>query len=120
LWSGGFGVEIVEEPEVSMIYIAEDEQAQRVREAQANEFGTRHRSIFRYCSAHEDSLGFIVSQDGLIRAIRRIGERVIMWENVKVFLSTEGGEHEEGTCPHCRVEVEGGCEAPTAPEAATG
>jgi hypothetical protein len=49
-----------------------------------NHFGTRHRSVFSYCWNHSDCLGFVVSQDGDIRAILRINDKLIIWENIKV------------------------------------
>ncbi len=49
-----------------------------------NHFGTRHRSMFSFCYAHPGSLGFVVSQDGDIRVITRIDDKLIMWENIKV------------------------------------
>lgn len=48
-------------------------------------FGTRHQSMFAYCYKHPDSLGFVVSQDGEIRAIKNVGGEVMMWENIKVY-----------------------------------
>ncbi len=48
-------------------------------------FGTRHQSMFAYCHQHPDSLGFVVSQDGEIRAIKNVGGQVMMWENIKVY-----------------------------------
>jgi DNA integrity scanning protein DisA with diadenylate cyclase activity len=49
-----------------------------------NDFGTRHRSMFSYCWKNVGSLGFVVSQDGDIRAIMRVDNKLIMWENIKV------------------------------------
>lgn len=49
-----------------------------------NHFGTRHRSMFSYCWNNEGSIGFVVSQDGDIRAIMRVNDKLIMWENIKV------------------------------------
>ncbi|MDJ0365921.1 hypothetical protein QMK33_12225 [Hymenobacter sp. H14-R3] len=40
--------------------------------------------MFAYCWNHAGSLGFVVSQDGDIRAITRVGDKLIMWENIKV------------------------------------
>lgn len=48
-------------------------------------FGTRHQSMFSYCYKHPESLGFVVSQDGEIRAIKNVGGEVMMWENIKVY-----------------------------------
>jgi len=43
----------------------------RVIETQSSRIGTRHRSMFRYCYAHDTSVGFVISEDGDLRAIRR-------------------------------------------------
>ncbi|QHS56546.1 hypothetical protein GWR56_13715 [Mucilaginibacter sp. 14171R-50] len=47
-------------------------------------FGTRHRSLFAYCYANPGSLGFVISQDGEIRAVMKVGEELVMWEHIKV------------------------------------
>ena len=47
-------------------------------------FGTRHRSAFRFCSSFEDSVAFIVSQDGEIRITKRVGSEVMLWSNINV------------------------------------
>jgi len=47
-------------------------------------FGTRHQSMFAYCYQHSNSVGFVVSQDGEIRAVKCIDGQVIIWENIKV------------------------------------
>jgi len=49
-----------------------------------NHFGTRHRAMLSYCWKHEGSLGFVVSQDGDIRTITKVGNKLIMWENIRV------------------------------------
>lgn len=49
-----------------------------------NHFGTRHRAIFSHCWENIGSIGFVVSQDGDIRAITRIENKLIMWENIRV------------------------------------
>jgi hypothetical protein len=100
----GFGVEIVDVPEIATLYLAEDEGGEALREVAATEYGTRHRSMFRYCNAHQDSLGFVVSQDGLIRAIMSVGGKLIMWENVQALLHFDEGQCTDATCPYCRVE----------------
>jgi len=46
-------------------------------------YGTRHRSMIAYCWNHPLSLGFVVSQDGEIRAFSKIEDKLIMWENIK-------------------------------------
>lgn len=53
-------------------------------ETNSENFGTRHRSMFAYCSRYPGALGFVVSQDGDIRAISKIDGKLIMWENIKI------------------------------------
>lgn len=43
--------------------------------------------MIRYCFEMPESLGFVVSQDGDIRAMTRIGDRLVLWENVNVQLA---------------------------------
>jgi DNA integrity scanning protein DisA with diadenylate cyclase activity len=45
-------------------------------------FGTRHRSAFRFCSSLEDSASFVVSQDGGVKAIKRVGDKVNLWPDI--------------------------------------
>lgn len=47
-----------------------------------NSFGTRHRSAFRFCSSFEESVGFIVSSDGAVRATMRVGAQVVLWPDI--------------------------------------
>ncbi|KQO22680.1 hypothetical protein ASF10_09945 [Flavobacterium sp. Leaf82] len=47
-------------------------------------FGTRHRAIFSHCWENIGSLGFVISQDGDIRVITRIENKLIVWENIRV------------------------------------
>jgi hypothetical protein len=49
-----------------------------------NHFGTRHRAIFTHCWENDGSIGFVISQDGEIRVITRIENKLIMWENIRV------------------------------------
>jgi len=46
-------------------------------------YGTRHRSMISYCWNHPSALGFVISQDGEIRAFSKIEDKLIMWENIK-------------------------------------
>lgn len=47
-------------------------------------FGTRHRSMIRYCSEDEAAVGFVISHDGPVRAISRLGKKVYMWDNLEL------------------------------------
>lgn len=55
-----------------------------MRTKDASSWGTRHRTMFAYCYKYPDSLGFVISQDGDIRAVKRIGDKLIIWENISI------------------------------------
>lgn len=80
----GYGVEITNSQEPANLFIAADRMAAKLRPAIYNHFGTRHRSMMRYCYQHPGSIGFVVSQDGEVRVLTRVGENLVMWENVKL------------------------------------
>ncbi|GFO67610.1 hypothetical protein GMLC_11890 [Geomonas limicola] len=82
----GYGVEITTSAEPENLFIAGDRLGSeaKLRPAGYNHFGTRHRSMMRYCFENPGSIGFAISQDGEVRVISKIGERLIMWENIKL------------------------------------
>jgi hypothetical protein len=82
----GFGVEITRRLEPKVVYLASDEDASpdKLRKIDYTHFGTRHRSMMRYCNHHPDSIGFVISQDGDIRTMTKIGSHVVMWENIRL------------------------------------
>jgi hypothetical protein len=83
----GFGVEIREKKEVGVAYMAPSPKARgkALRQIDPNHYGTRHRSMMRYCMSHPGSVGFVISQDGEIRAITRVGTQLVIWENLQVL-----------------------------------
>jgi sensor domain DACNV-containing protein len=84
----GFGVEITTRREPERIIVAGDALAtqENLRAMSIDHYGMRHRSMMRYCFAHPDSIGFVISQDGDIRAMTMVGDELIMWDNVQVQL----------------------------------
>jgi hypothetical protein len=40
--------------------------------------------MMRYCFSQPSSLGFVVSQDGDIRALMRMRDEIVMWDNLKI------------------------------------
>jgi hypothetical protein len=82
----GFGVEITVKEEPPDIFAAGDVNGSptKRRKLDFSHFGTRHRSMMRYCYANPGSVGFVVSQDGDIRAIARIGNDLLIWENIRL------------------------------------
>jgi sensor domain DACNV-containing protein len=82
----GYGVEIRTSMEVNTVRLslAPDISPETSRLIESNHYGTRHRSMMRYCYSQPSSLGFVVSQDGDIRALMRVGGEVVMWDNLKI------------------------------------
>jgi len=82
----GYGVEITNSQEPANLFLAGDRMAtpSKLRPVVYNHFGTRHRSMMRYCFQNPGSIGFVVSQDGEVRVITKLGERLVMWENIKL------------------------------------
>jgi len=79
-----FGVEITVHDEPHKVVIAQDSHATKTKKLRLNQYGTRHRSMLRYCAANPNSVGFVVSQDGDVRSITYTGNRVVLWDNVRI------------------------------------
>lgn len=81
-----FGTVISEKTLPSCVYLNRSSKISVNKiEIDPKHFGTRHQSMFAYCHKYPESLGFVVSQDGEIRAIKNVGGQVMMWENIKVY-----------------------------------
>ena len=103
----GFGVEIRTSRDVAAVHVASSPRPsdRSLKQVDPSHYGTRHRSMMRYCFAHPGSLGFVVSQDGDIRAITRVGKKLVMWENLKVLDFMKSYRHKPGTNPpHIEME----------------
>jgi hypothetical protein len=85
----GFGVEMRADSELSEIFIAGDAEAtpRLLRPVPISYFGTRHRATMRYCYERGGALGFIISQDSDIRATMKVGNRLILWQNINAQLA---------------------------------
>lgn len=81
----GFGAVIkkINLPKVMYTSSSEYGYLRNLKECNPEDYGTRHRSVFSHCWAYEGTLGFIISQDGDIRAVMKVNEKLIMWENIK-------------------------------------
>jgi hypothetical protein len=81
----GYGGEILAQSS-SLITIksANDPDAKSYTDMDINNFGTRHRSAFRMCSSYDNCVAFVISQDGGIKAIKRNGPDVILWNYVNI------------------------------------
>lgn len=84
---GGFGVEITVRDEPPSVFLAGNAEgsANLLREVDYDHFGTRHRSMMRYCWRFPGSIGFVVSQDGTVRALTRRDDQLLLWETIHLF-----------------------------------
>jgi Probable sensor domain DACNV len=78
----GFGAVVqFQHKAVYKVMRCEDRQAERSSEVMIENYGTRHRSAFDFCYNNSPSVAVVVSQDGGVKMITRIGESVYFWEN---------------------------------------
>jgi hypothetical protein len=76
----GFGAELIAvSKELESIKLITDFKRNAGEVRNIEHFGTRHRSAFRFCSSLENSVAFIVSQDGDLRVVKRVGSEVCVW-----------------------------------------
>jgi hypothetical protein len=80
----GFGVEITSEKEPEAVFRGLNSAGTKIRQIDMNHFGTRHRSMMRYCAANPDSIGFVISQDGDVRTITNVDDKVFLWDDVRL------------------------------------
>jgi hypothetical protein len=81
----GFGAEIKVEVDPPLYHAGDASgSADRLREISAERYGMRHRSVIRWVWGSPQSIGFVVSQDGHVRAIKRVNDAVILWDNIKL------------------------------------
>lgn len=90
----GFGVEITLRDEPSGVFIAGDARAadDDLKSIDFNYYGTRHRSMMRYCSKVVGSVGFVISQDGDVRALTQVRGQLVLWDNIKLQVPDYAGE----------------------------
>lgn len=75
----GFGGEIIAiSPTLTSVTMASDQRKKDPIES----FGTRHRSAFRFASSFEDSVVFIISSDGGVKAAKRHGSKLLFWSDI--------------------------------------
>ena len=96
----GFGTVITVEDAPAIVRAAKDDTGNpaHLTELSYDEFGTRHRSMMRYCNANPGSVGFVISQDGDIRAMCRVEDYVLIWDGVRlqrILPARDPGEREQ-------------------------
>lgn len=76
----GFGAEVIAtSPSLREIVIS---AGPNNLSAPIESYGTRHRAAFRFCSSFEDSVIFVVSRDGGVKAVKRVKSDIILWPDI--------------------------------------
>ena len=87
----GFGVEVTAKNDPKNVYKSNvvSSKESSLEQVDFKHYGTRHRSMMRYCDLHEGSIGFVISQDGNVKAITKVNDKLIMWEDIDLFREIE-------------------------------
>jgi hypothetical protein len=82
----GFGVEITTTSDPPRVFAASapGASAESLSQILPSSFGMRHRSMMRYCYSQSEAIGFVVSQDGPVRAMTRVADDLILWDNIAI------------------------------------
>ena len=85
----GFGAEVIAPAAgTDTVHVAQNAQGDESRPVAFTEFGTRHRSAYRFAAGMDNSVVFVLSQDGGIKAIRQVGPQLLMWPYFKIGFVT--------------------------------
>jgi hypothetical protein len=85
----GFGAEVMASfPGGDKVHVAHTAEANETKEVRFAEYGTRHRSAFRFVASMEPSVGFIMSQDGGVKAVKQVGSKLVMWPYFQIGSTT--------------------------------
>ena len=85
----GFGAEVIAaSPATDTVHVAQTAEGEPSRPVPFTEFGTRHRSAYRFAAGMDNSVAFVLSQDGGIKAVRQVGPRLMMWPFFKIGFVT--------------------------------
>ena len=95
----GFGVEITSASVPASLLLALDSSAGQTQPIEYTRWGTRHRSMMRYCWAIPGSVGFVLSQDGDVRVMTRIADAVVVWENPLLQMELDDQEPDDADAP---------------------
>lgn len=89
----GFGAEIIAKEQPDKVWVASDCDGNKLTPFDWKQFGTRHRSMMRYCASIPESIGIVVSQDGAIRVMTMIESRLVIWKNPLLNSLSDAAEH---------------------------
>ncbi|MEI9962142.1 MAG: putative sensor domain DACNV-containing protein [Limisphaerales bacterium] len=71
------------------VFRCEDRRATQKKQIAIESYGTRHRSAFEFCFRNQPSVAIVVSQDGGVKTVTRVGKHIYFWENIFFDASTE-------------------------------
>jgi DNA integrity scanning protein DisA with diadenylate cyclase activity len=81
----GFGAELTANLSgTEKVYVAQDQVGKQSKEANFTEYGTRHRSAFRFVGSMDPAVAFVMSQDGGVKALRQVGPQLLMWSYFQI------------------------------------
>jgi len=82
----GFGTVITIEDAPKVVLAAQDNlgDPSQLVPLSYDALGTRHRSMMRYCNSCPGSIGFVVSQDGDVRAMTRVEDTLVVWNSIRL------------------------------------
>jgi len=78
----GFGAFVDVEAEPPQVFEAITAAGGRMRALEYKAYGSRHRSMMRACWAVRGSVGFVASQDGMIRGMTAINDGILVWPDL--------------------------------------
>lgn len=87
----GFGVEVTVHDVPESIRLARDAEGTSTENLPYTQYGTRHRSMMRYCFAVPGSVGLVISQDSDVRVMTRSGDHLLVWENPLLEMQLDHG-----------------------------
>jgi hypothetical protein len=79
----GFGAEIrIDDRTQTLAHRAADRDGKKLSEKCIEEYGTRHRSSFRFAAKYANTIPFVLSQDGGIKTILYHDNKIIYWPGI--------------------------------------
>lgn len=82
----GFGAMVTVPSDLWQVKIATDSRGEYSATIPIESYGARHGAAFRFCEGSEAFVSFVVSQDGGVKAVKKLGEDVMLWEDVDLSL----------------------------------
>ena len=79
----GFGAEVRVGSRLERVKRVSDNLGKSGEYVRLESFGTRHRSAFRFCWRRKNAVAFIVSQDGGVKAAKRVGPDLLLWPDIE-------------------------------------